>query len=371
MHVLVTGGAGFIGSHLVDALLARGDQVTILDSLVERVHPGGRVPEYVPTRANLIRDSVTEKSAWERSLNGVQAVVHLAAYQDYQPDFSQFALVNEVGTALLYETAVELDLALEKVVVASSQAVYGEGTYRCSEHGVQYPPPRPLAQLERGDWQVVCPVCGDPVQPLATPERRATPHNAYAISKVAQEHYSLVLGRRYEIPTAALRFSIVQGARQSPANAYSGILRAFTGRLLRRQPPVVFEDGAQLRDYTHVADAVAAILVTLDDPRADFEIFNVGSGRTVTVLEYARALSARLGADLEPEVGGRFRVGDVHSLWSDTSKLEALGWRATRGLNEIHHDYLAWFDPADADADWVGRAIDAMESSGSLRRAHS
>ena len=284
MHVLVTGGAGFIGSHVVDALLGRGDRVSLLDSLVERVHPSGRPPDHLPPAATFVRGDVTHKGDWLRALEGVEAVIHLAAYQDYQPDFGRFAAVNDGGTALLYEVLVEHRLPVRKVVMASSQAVYGEGAYHCDQHGLQHPKPRPLAQLERGDWDVRCPVCGAAARPVATNESHPDPHNAYAISKLAQERYALVLGERYGVPSVALRYSIVQGPRQSPANAYSGVLRAFTGRLLRDEPPVVFEDGRQLRDYTHIDDVVAATMLALDDDRADFDVFNVGSGQTTSVL---------------------------------------------------------------------------------------
>ncbi len=369
MHVLVTGGAGFIGSHLVDALIARGDRVTILDSLVARVHPGGRPPDYLPPTARFMRGDVTEPADWRRALADSDAVLHLAAYQDYQPDFSTFARVNDAGTALLFETVVAERLRPRKIVVASSQAVYGEGAYRCAAHGRQHPPPRTLAQLERADWEAACPVCGEAAAPVATAEAHPNPHNAYAISKHAQEQYALVLGRRYDIPTVALRFSIVQGPRQSPANAYSGVLRAFLGRLLNGQRPIVFEDGAQLRDYTHIDDVVAAVLLALDDSRADFEVFNVGSGKPLTVLAYADALSRALDLDLAPEVSRRFRVGDTRHVWSDTAKLHKLGWRPAKSLAEIIPDYLSWLDGAKLDPAWVGNAMDAMERSGSLRRA--
>jgi dTDP-L-rhamnose 4-epimerase len=368
MHVLVTGGAGFIGAHLVDALLARGDSVTVLDALVERVHPDRRPPPYLNSAATLIQGDVSVRQDWLPALEGADAVLHFAAYQDYQPDFGRFALVNDVGTALLYEVVVAHELPVKKIVVASSQAVYGEGAYRCARHGLQHPPARTLRQLGRADWEVRCPVCADPVEPVASREAHPNPHNAYAVSKIAQENYALVLGRRNAIPSAALRFSIIQGPRQSPANAYSGALRAFTSRLTQDQPPVVFEDGRQLRDYTHVDDAVAATLLVLDDARADFEVFNVGGGETMSVLDFARAVARALGRDIEPDVSGRYRVDDARHVWSDTSKLQALGWRPTTSIERIISDYLDQVQASSQDVDWVGRALDDMERAGTLRR---
>ncbi len=369
MHVLVTGGAGFIGSHVVDALLARGDRVTVLDSLFERVHPSGQPPVFIPSAAQFIKGDVTDRDVWTSALDGVDAVVHLAAYQDYQPDFSRFARVNGAGTAMLYEVAVEMPRPPHKVVVASSQAIYGEGAYVCLDHGRRFPPPRTLVQLESGRWEVGCDVCNREVKPVPCQEGHPHPHNAYAISKQTQEGYALVLGERYGIPSTALRYSIVQGPRQSPANAYSGVLRAFTSRLLRDEPPVVFEDGRQLRDYTHIEDVVAAMLLALDDPRADFGVFNVSGGSTISVLDYARLIADVLDRDITPDVSGRFRVGDTRHVWSDTSKLQALGWRPTKSMREIVQDYVDGLDRATLGADWVGQALDAMETSGTVRRA--
>lgn len=368
MHVLVTGGVGFIGSHVVDALLDRGDTVTILDSLFGRVHPTGQPPKFVPTQARIIRGDVTDRNAWSEALVGTDAVVHLAAYQDYQPDFSRFAHVNGAGTALLYEAAIGMPRPPRKILVASSQAIYGEGAYTCTDHGRRFPHPRSLQQLESGQWDILCNACHVKMKPVPCHEDHPHPHNAYAISKQTQEGYALVLGERYGIPSTALRYSIVQGPRQSPANAYSGVLRAFVSQLLRDQAPVVFEDGQQLRDYTHIDDVVAATLLTLDDARANFDVFNVGGGSTISVLEYARLIAEALGLDIEPDISGRFRVGDTRHVSSDTSKLQALGWRSTRSMQKIVSDYVDSLDRTMLDADWVGQALDAMEASGTLRR---
>ena len=369
MRVLVTGGAGFIGSHVVDALIARGDAVTVLDSLFQRVHPSGQPPAFMPAVAHFIQADVTERDVWTSALDGIDAVVHLAAYQDYQPDFSRFARVNGAGTAMLYEVAVGMPRPPRKVVVASSQAIYGEGAYACPDHGRRFPPPRTLEQLENGAWEIGCDVCDREMKPLPCQENHPHPHNAYAISKQTQEGYALVLGERYGIPSTALRFSIVQGPRQSPANAYSGVLRAFMSRLLRDEAPVVFEDGRQLRDYTHIEDVVAATLLTLDDSRADFEVLNVGGGSTISVLAYARLMADVLGRNIDPDVSGRFRVGDTRHVWSDTSKLQALGWHPTKSMRQIVEDYVDGLDRSSLGADWVGQALDAMEASGTVRRA--
>ena len=367
MHVLVTGGAGFIGSHVVDALLRRGHTVAVLDSLVARVHPERRWSNTWPD-VRRVRGDVTERDDWLAALDGADAVVHLAAYQDYQADFSRFALVNDAGTALLYELLVERRQTVRRVVVASSQAVYGEGAYQCPAHGRQYPPPRPLAQLARGAWDPACPVCGGPLEPTASSEDHPAPTNAYGISKLASESYALTLGARYGIPTSALRFSIIQGPRQSPANAYSGVLRAFVGHIRHGRRPVVYEDGRQRRDYTHIRDAVAAVELALEHPAAVGQAFNVGSGRVTSVLEYANAVIAAMGADVQPDVSGRYRLGDTRHVWSDTARIRALGWRPTGTLQDIIRDYLAWIAETPEVDDWTARALARMEAGGVVRQ---
>lgn len=367
MHILVTGGAGFIGSHVVDGLLRRGHSVAVLDSLVSRVHPGRTWPNSL-AGVRRVRGDVTERDDWLAALDGADAVVHLAAYQDYQADFSRFACVNDAGTALLYELLVERNQPIQRVVVASSQAVYGEGAYECPSHGRQYPPPRSLEQLACGVWDPGCPVCGARLEPVASTEEHPAPTNAYGISKLATESYALTLGARHGIPTSALRFSIIQGPRQSPANAYSGVLRAFVGHIRHGRRPVVYEDGCQRRDYTHIRDAVAAVQLVLEHPQAIGHAFNVGSGQVTTVLEYARAVLAAMGANAEPDVSGRYRLGDTRHVWSDTSRIRALGWRPTGTLDEILHDYLDWLDDAPEGDDWTARALARMEAGGVVRQ---
>lgn len=366
MRILVTGGAGFIGSHIADALLARGDSVRVLDNLEPRVHPRGR-PAYLSRDIEFVEADVRDRAAMERALEGVQAVFHQAAYQDYMPDYSKFFHVNSAGTALLFEIIREKRLPVEKVIVASSQSVYGEGQYNCAQHGLILPDARPIEQLDRGSWELACPECGGGLSPVLLRESRANPAGAYGISKLAQELAALRLGAILGIHTVALRYSIVQGARQSFYNAYSGICRVFTRAFRAGRVPVIFEDGKQLRDYVHVSDVVAANLLVLDDARANGHALNVGSGRPTTVLEYGSVLREKMNAIQQPEIPGTYRVGDVRHTVSSVAKLEALGWRATKGLEDIFDDYLAWLDSTPDAGDYLTPAFEAMERSGVLR----
>ncbi len=367
-RVLITGGAGFIGSHTCDALLEHNYEVRVLDCLQPRVHPRGR-PGYLPAEVDFFQADVRDRKTWERALDGVRYVFHLAAYQDYMPDFATFVQVNTCSTALLYELMVEKQLRVEKVVLASSQAVYGEGRYACAEHGVFHPGPRPLERLERGQWEHACPRCGENLAPVPFDESVVHPHTAYGISKYAAELLGIQLGRRYGIPTVALRYSIVQGPRNSPYNAYSGVCRTFTQRLLNHKPPVIYEDGKQLRDYVHVHDVAAAHLLVLEQPACNYEVFNVGGARGVSVLEFARIVAAKCGADPTPVISGEFRLGDTRHTLSDSSKLRALGWAPHFSVEQIVEDYVHWVREQKEIPDTYEQAAQEMKRHGVLRPA--
>jgi dTDP-L-rhamnose 4-epimerase len=362
MRVLITGGAGFIGSHTADALLKRGHDVRILDSLELPVHPRREKPDYLPKEAEFILGNILSPTM-ERALKGVDAVIHLAAHQGYLPDFGKFAEVNDVGTALLYELIAKGKLPVRKVVLGSTQAVYGEGRHRCPIHGIQYPMPRTLPQLQSGDWGIRCRICRNIMKPLSTGEERVNPHNQYAVSKYAQELYAFTLGRRYGIPTTALRYSITQGARNSFYNAYSGILRIFTVRMMAGLPLVIYEDGGQLRDYVSVKDVVEANLIALEDERTDFGVYNVGAERAISVLDYAKVFCAV--ADYKTEFKfGDFRFGDTRHIVSDISKLQALGWKPTVALPEIIGGYIEWVEGQGVASDYYAEAEKTMREQG-------
>jgi dTDP-L-rhamnose 4-epimerase len=367
MHVLVTGGAGFIGSHTTDLLLKQGHHVRILDALEPPVHRDRQPPAYLPPEAEFILGDVRERAAWEQALDGVEAVFHFAAYQDYLPDFSKFFHVNTVGTALLYEVAVEKKLPLKKIVVASSQAVYGEGRYRCAEHGIQYPGLRTEAQMKAKDWEPHCPACGAQMTSQVTDEALVNPHNSYAMSKYSEELLALNLGRRYGLPTVALRYSIVQGARQSYRNAYSGAMRIFAMQALAGQPLTVYEDGRQLRDFVYVGDVARANLLAFEDARADYQAFNVGGGKPITVLEFAQLVARRSGTRAEPRVTGEYRFGDTRHIVSDIARLRALGWEPRGTFEGSIDEYLAWAGSQPDFRNYADEARAYMQQVGTVR----
>lgn len=338
MKILVTGGAGFIGSHTVDALLKLGHQVRILDNLQKPVHLKGK-PDYIPPEAEFIFGDVRDKRTLEYALDGVEAVYHFAAYQDYLPDFSTYFHVNSVSTALIYEIIVEKKLPIQKVVVASSQAVLGEGLYKCAEHGEMIPDIRLESQLKQGDWEHHCPVCGEYLQRLATPEEQFNPQNQYAMSKRSEETIAINLGRRYGIPSVGMRYSIVQGPRQSFYNAYSGAMRIFSLYLYFRKSPVIYEDGKQTRDFVNINDVVAANLLVLDDERANYQVFNVGGGKAFTVTDFYQTLQYEVDRQQPASTGNFYRYGDTRHILSDISKLKNLGWVPQIPIEKSIRDY--------------------------------
>lgn len=368
MRVLVTGGAGFIGGHLADRFIRDGFQVRILDSLDARVHPHER-PAYLPSAAEFIQGDVTDRNVLLSALQGVDIVSHQAAYQDYMPDFSRFLQVNAVSTALLFELIIGNSLPVKKIIVASSQAVYGEGQYRCLDHGDFQPVPRSPKQLQSGDWEVACPSCEESAEALPLEERYNNPYNQYAVSKLAQEKTALGLGWLHSIPTVALRYSITQGKRQSLYNHYSGVCRIFCARALQQLPLTLYEDGHQTRDFVHVDDVVEANMLALEKDQANGQAFNVGSGHATTILDYARQVVARLPSPAGLDVSGEYRRGDNRHSVSSIEKLSQLGWRPKRSLDGILDDFIEWIESSGGIPALIPDAAADMRAAGVLLSA--
>lgn len=368
MRALVTGGAGFIGSHIVDRFLKEGFQVRVLDSLEPRVHPCG-APAYLSPKAEFIHGSVTNRAILSEALQGVDIVSHQAAYQDYMPDFSRFLHVNATGTALLYEIIVHDKLPVKKIIVGSSQSVYGEGQYTCPVHGFFLPMPRSQEQLSHGLWEIRCPQCNREARPALLREEHTNPYNQYAVSKFAEEKTALGLGWLHGIPTVALRYSITQGPRQSLFNQYSGICRIFVGRALKGERFIIYEDGLQTRDFVHIDDVVDANMLALERDEANFQAFNVGSERATTVREYADLVCSKLSFDGGVSPYGEYRRGDNRHSVSSIEKLKALGWAPKRSLSRILDDFLAWVESIGGIPPEIPDAYSDMRKVGVVLRA--
>jgi dTDP-L-rhamnose 4-epimerase len=370
MRVLVTGGAGFIGSHTSDRLLELGHDVVVLDALTQPVHRNGR-PAYLSPGVDFYQGDTRSRDLLTNLLRRVDAVYHFAAYQDYLPDFSRFSDVNVVSTALLYEIIVGERLDLARVVVASSQSAMGEGLYLCPVDGEQVPDMRPEKTLAAGQWDIPCPRCGGPLEMQVTPERISNPQNAYGMSKLGEEMVAVNLGRRYGIPTVALRYSIVQGPRQSVYNAYSGACRIFCLSYLLGVPPVLYEDGGAIRDYVNIDDVVDANVLVLEDDRAAGRVFNVGGGQAVTTREFADVVMRQYGSSDPAVVTGEYRFGDTRHIFSDIGALRSLGWEPKRTSAESVAAYAEWLEGMDGLDRVLTEANARMRALGVVRKAEA
>ena len=361
MKVLVTGGAGFIGSHTVDLLLEHGHEVTVLDNLDPQVHGEAAEPANLAhvldePALRFIRGDVRDGATVEEALDGVESVIHLAAavgvgQSMYRPFY--YADVNVAGQARLMEVMARAPERYRSFVVASSMSIYGEGAYRCDEHGTVFPRPRPEDQLAEREWEVRCPECGRAAAPVATAEAKPTQHSSiYAVTKKTQEEMALSLGAAYGIPTVALRFFNVYGSRQALSNPYTGVAAIFMSRLKNDQPPVIFEDGHQSRDFVHVSDVAESVRLAMGADAAAAGVYNVCTGRSRSILDVATALADRLGVDLEPKVEGRYRAGDIRHCFGDPSRAAAgLGFEARVAFEHGLDELLDWADEAEARDD--------------------
>jgi dTDP-L-rhamnose 4-epimerase len=368
MKILVTGGAGFIGSHTCDRLVDAGHDVVVLDALTPPVHRGKRAA-YLRPEIDFYQGDVRNRDLLTNLLRRVDAVYHFAAYQDYLPDFSRFSDVNVVSTALLYEIIVAERLDIARIVVASSQAAMGEGLYSCAADGDQLPGMRPDKALAAAEWEIPCPRCGGPLEMQPTPERVSNPQNAYGMSKLGEEMVAINLGRRYDIPTVAMRYSIAQGPRQSVYNAYSGACRIFCISYLLDTPPILFEDGGAIRDYVNIDDVVDANLLVLEDERAVGKVFNVGGGQGYTTREFADIVMHQYGSDRPGAVTGEYRFGDTRHIMSDITALTAIGWKPQRTPVESVAAYAAWLEGMDGLDEVLAEANARMRGLGVVRRS--
>ncbi|MGQ9599003.1 MAG: GDP-mannose 4,6-dehydratase [Anaerolineae bacterium] len=366
--ILITGGAGFIGSFLADALLERGHSVRVYDALVPQVHgPAQAVPDYFNPGAELVRGDVRDRAGLSRALEGVEVVFHLAAAVGVGQSMYQiqyYTEVNTLGGAVLLDLLANTRHQVRKLVVASSMSVYGEGKYECAECGIVYPKLRSEAQLKRREWEMKCPHCGRDVQPVPTDEDKPLfPTSIYAITKRDHEEMFLQTGFAYGIPTVALRFFNTYGPRQALSNPYTGVMAIFSSRLLNRQPPIIYEDGRQSRDFIHVRDVVQGLLLAMEKPEADYQVFNLGTGVPTSVAQVAEMLTQRLtDGEIRPQIRNQFRAGDIRHCYADGSKARRLlGFEPQISLREGLDDLLSWVREQTA-MDRFGQAESELEA---------
>lgn len=344
MRILVTGGAGFIGSHVVELLVSQGHEVVVFDKLVKQVH-GDKGPQFVPANVRFIQADMSDRPRLIDALQGVDQIVHLAAevgVGQSMYEISRYVQANTGGTAVLLDILANEPHQVSKIVVASSMSIYGEGSYMCSEHGLQAPRLRTEEQLRAHDWELRCPGCNRQLTPVPTAETKPLfPTSVYAISKMDQELLCLAVGPAYGIDVTAVRYFNAYGPRQALSNPYTGVAAIFSGRLLNGQRPLVNEDGLQMRDFIHVADVARATVAALTAPRASGKAINIGIGDPISILEVAELLAEALGVDIKPELTGQFRSGDIRHCWADPSEarelldFEPLYRFRTQGVKEL------------------------------------
>lgn len=342
LNILITGGAGFVGSHLADELLGHGHHVRVLDNLSPQVHTDSRRPEYLDPDVEMIAGDVRDPMVLSRALKNIDVVFHFAAVVGVGQsmyEVARYSDVNTVGTALLLEQLIKKPV--QKLVVASSMSIYGEGVYRSAGGKTYETVERSMQQLKAHQWEP-CGPNGEPLTPLPTPEsKRPALASIYAQTKFDQERMSLIIGKAYNIPTVALRFWNIYGTRQALSNPYTGVLAIFASRLMNNQPPLINEDGLQTRDFVSVHDVVQACRLAMEVPAANGLVFNVGSGRRYTIREAAEHIARAMGkTDIEPEVTEQYRAGDIRHCYPDlTLAREVLGYRPQytleNGLGEL------------------------------------
>ena len=363
-RALVTGGAGLIGSHIVDLLLREGWTVRILDNLEPQTHKNGK-PEWVNPKAEFRQGFVQDYETMRSALEDIDVVFHEAAYGGYMPEMAKYVLVNSFGTAQMLEIIRDHALPIRKVVVASSQAVYSEGAALCPEHGHVVPLLRPAEQLRSADFSVHCPVCGKPATSIPTPE--ATPgggETVYALTKVDQERLVLLWGKQTGIPAVALRYSCTYGPRQSLFNPYTGVIAIFCTRLLNGQQPILYEDGGQTRDLCFVEDIARANLLVATTDKLDGLAVNAGSGRATSVRDLAGIIAGQLGIHIAPLARGEFRPGEIRSLISDISRIRTIGYEPQVTLEQGIARYIDWIRTQGPVDDYFAQAEAGLKAKG-------
>jgi dTDP-L-rhamnose 4-epimerase len=325
--VLILGGCGFVGSHTADALLQGGHRVTVYDNLSKQVHTSG-FPSYVSPHIEFVEGDVRDLSALTKVVARAEVIYHLAAavgVGQSMYEISNYCSSNIQGTANLLQAILDTRSRPEKLIMASSMSIYGEGRYACSTCGNVAPLPRTIAQLKQKQWDLNCPGCSCTLAPVATSEEKPLQcTSVYALSKKAQEEMALLFGQTYDIPTVALRYFNIYGPRQALSNPYTGVAAIFASRLLNGNAPVVFEDGQQMRDFVNIRDIVQANLLALSSSGGDGMALNVGSGKPVTISQVAKEISEMLGVEMEPALPGVYRAGDIRHCFADISKTRRL-----------------------------------------------
>jgi dTDP-L-rhamnose 4-epimerase len=350
-RILVTGGAGFIGSHLVDRLVSEGYLVRILDNFQAQVHQG-RKPKYLNKDAEYIEADVRDEDALRKALDRVDCLFHFAAkvgVGQSMYEIKDYVSSNTYGTSVLLNFIVNNKISIKKIIVASSMSIYGEGLYLCKTCGEKTPYLREGIQLKERNWEILCPDCRAPLKSIPTKEgKKLLSTSIYAVTKKDQEELCMIVGHSYRIPTVALRFFNVYGPRQSLSNPYTGACAIFSSRIKNDKPPLVYEDGLQTRDFVDIRDIVQASVLAMSNAQADYKALNVGTGKPVTILEVTDTLIKLYKKDLKPKVVERFRMGDIRHCWADISQIKKIGFKPKYSLEKGLRYLVEWAGKEDS-----------------------
>ncbi len=366
-RVLILGGCGFVGSHTADALLQQGHSVTVFDNLSPQVHPSG-FPSYMSRDVEFVEGDVRDLRALTKVVARADAIYHLAAavgVGQSMYEISEYTSTNIQGTANLLQAILDTRATPEKLIVASSMSIYGEGRYVCPGCGIMAPRARRSDQLRDKNWELRCPSCGGDLTPSATDEQKPLQCTSiYALSKKAQEEMTLLFGQTYNIPTIALRYFNIYGSRQALSNPYTGVAAIFASRLINEKSPVVFEDGKQMRDFVNVRDIVQANLLALSSSGADGMALNVGSGESISISQVAREIARMLGSEIQPKISGNYRAGDIRHCYADISRISrALGYSPRVTFREGVAELVQWLEYQQAH-DYTEKALQQLTARG-------
>lgn len=365
--VLVTGGAGLVGSHLVDRLIDNGNKVIIYDNLEPQIHQG-KLPDYINKKAEFIHADIRDRQKLTEAIKRVDIISHQAAavgVGQSMYEIERYVDVNCHGTALIFDILAKEKNKVKKVIIASSMTNYGEGKYYCDKCDLYDSTPRSLEQLQKHVWEKVCPKCENSMKPLGTDENKLMePTSLYALTKKMQEEMGIMLGKTYNIPVVALRYFNIYGPRQAVSNPYTGVVAIFSSSLLNDNAPLIFEDGFQSRNMIHVTDIVQANILAMEKSEADYQALNVGADKSYTILEIANMIAEILGKDIKPAIVNKFRQGDVRHCYADVEKAKKLlGFEAKVDLKEGLKELLGWLKTQDA-VDNISQARKELEERG-------
>ncbi len=368
-RILVTGGAGFIGSFMVDELAKKGHFVRIYDNLEKQVHLG-KIPDYLNKNAEFVSNDVTDYNSLKDAIADIDVVIHLAAVVGVGQSMyaiQKYVNSNTLGTAVLLEILANEEHDVKKLLVASSMSTYGEGSYSCNKCGPVEPKLRDEGQMSKNEWEVKCPKCSSVLEPIPTTENKKQDINSvYALTKKDQEDMCLLVGKSYGIKSVALRYFNVYGPRQSLSNPYTGVAAIFLSRIKNNKQPVVFEDGLQTRDFISVHDIVRANLLAMESNSANYEIFNVGTGSQITIKSIAEVLAKLCNKDIPPDITNNFRKGDVRHCFSDITKIRhKLGFEPKISFEDGMKELVQWSESAES-YDKVGIATEELKKKGLL-----